>query len=74
MSKPGKPEVRPSASSAEIAKRKEARTFAIANTTIEGGTVLPETQRCSNVGRTGEITDDGLLNESRRRHGPGAPP
>ena len=42
MSKPGKPEVRPSASSAEIAKRKDAVRFAIANTEIEGLTVSPE--------------------------------
>jgi hypothetical protein len=44
MSNPHENEVRPSADSAEVAARRETVRFAIANTTIEGGTVLPETE------------------------------
>lgn len=74
MSKSGKPKIRPPASIAEIAKRKDAVRFAIANTEIEGLTVSLEAVALLERWARGEITDDDLLNESRPRHRHGADP
>ena len=55
--------VRPSLSSAGIAKRRDAVRFAIANTEIEGLSVSAEAQALLERWARGEIDDDELLNE-----------
>ncbi len=59
-----KPEDIPSVGGAEIAKRKDAVRFAIANTEIEGLTVSPEAVALLERWARGEINDDELLNEN----------
>jgi Antitoxin VbhA len=47
-------------------------SIAVANTVIEGGHVLPETEELMNEWARGEIDDDELIEQSLKRFGPGA--
>lgn len=57
---------------AEFEARSKAARFAVANTVIEGGHVLPETEKLMNEWERGEIDDDELIEQGLRRFGPGA--
>lgn len=46
---------------AELLTRFEAARFAVANTVIEGGCVLPETKKLIDEWVRGEIDDDELI-------------
>jgi hypothetical protein len=52
---------------ADIAARKGSVRFAIANTVIEGGTVLPETEALLESWAQGEIDDDELMEQTLQR-------
>ena len=57
---------------ADFEARSEAARFAVANTVIEGGQVLPETEELMNEWARGEIDDDELIEQGLKRFGPGA--
>lgn len=57
---------------AEFEVRSEAVRFAVANTAIEGGHVLPETEGLLDGWARGEIDDDELMEQTLKRFGPGA--
>jgi excisionase family DNA binding protein len=57
---------------AEFDPRSKAARFAVANTVIEGGHVLPETEELMNEWARGEIDDDELIEQGLKRFGPGA--
>ena len=57
---------------AEFEARSGAVEFAVADTAIEGGHVLPETEELMNEWARGEIDDDGLIERTLKRFGPGA--
>lgn len=57
---------------AEFEARSKAARFAVANTVIEGGHVLPETEELMNEWARGEIDDDELIEQGLKRFGPGA--
>jgi Antitoxin VbhA len=57
---------------AEFEARSKAVRFAVANTVIEGGNVLPETEELMNEWARGEIDDDELIEQGLKRFGPGA--
>jgi hypothetical protein len=57
---------------AELEARSKAVRFAVANTAIEGGHVLPETEELMNEWARGEIDDDELIQQGLKRFGPGA--
>ncbi len=59
-------------SSAEIATRKDAVRFAIANTRIEGLIVSPEAEALFERWARAEIDDDDLMNRTLQRYGPDA--
>lgn len=56
---------------AEFEARSKAARFAVANTVIEGGHVLPETEELMNEWARGEIDDDELIEQGLKRYGPG---
>ncbi|MDD1528926.1 hypothetical protein C7U92_16375 [Bradyrhizobium sp. WBOS7] len=56
----------------EFEARSKAARFAVANTVIEGGHVLPETEELMNEWVRGEIDDDELIEQGLKRFGPGA--
>ncbi len=72
MTNSDKPEVRPSISDADLARRRDAVRFAIANTRIEGLTVSPEAEALFERWARGEIDDDDLMNQTLQRYGPDA--
>lgn len=57
---------------ADISARKGSVRFAVANTVMEGGTVLPETEAVLESWAQGEIDDDELMEQTLQRFGPGA--
>jgi excisionase family DNA binding protein len=57
---------------AEVEARSKAVRFAITNTAIEGGRVLPETEAILDDWARGDIDDDQMMEETLRRFGPGA--
>jgi excisionase family DNA binding protein len=59
-------------SPAEIEARAASARFAIANTAMEGGTILPETEALCDQWIRGEIDDDELMEQTLQRFGPGA--
>ncbi len=61
------------AESDDVEARKAAARFAVANTEIEGGAVSAETKALLDRWVAGELDDDALIEEARRRWGPGAP-
>ncbi|MGY3582060.1 hypothetical protein ACVIGB_001017 [Bradyrhizobium sp. USDA 4341] len=56
---------------ADFEARAEAVRFAIANTAIEGGHVLPETEELMNEWARGEIGDDELIEQGQKQFTPG---
>jgi hypothetical protein len=56
----------------EFEARSKAARFAVANTVIEGGHVLPETEELMNEWVRGEIDDDDLIEQGLKRFGHGA--
>ena len=56
----------------EFEARSKAVRFAVANTVIEGGHVLPETEELMNEWARGDIDDHELIEEALKRFGPGA--
>jgi hypothetical protein len=56
---------------AEFEARSKAARFAVANTVIEGGHVLSETEELMNEWTRGEIDDDELIEQGLKRFGPG---
>lgn len=59
-------------SESEFEARSKAARFAVANTVIEGGNVLPETEELMNEWARGEIDDDELIEQGLKRFGPDA--
>ena len=57
---------------AEVEARSDSVRFAVANTVIEGGRVLPETEASLDDWARGDIDDDKLMEQTIRRFGPGA--
>lgn len=55
----------------EFEARSKAARFAVANTVIEGGNVLPETEELMNQWARGEIDDDELIAQGLKSFGPG---
>jgi excisionase family DNA binding protein len=56
---------------ADFEARSESIRFAVANNAIEGGHVLPETERLLDEWARGELDDDDLMEEALKRFGPG---
>ncbi len=56
---------------ADFEARSDAARFAVANTAIEGGHVLPETEELLDGWTRGEIDDDELMEQALKRFGPG---
>ncbi|WP_168209945.1 antitoxin VbhA family protein [Tardiphaga sp. vice154] len=52
--------------------RSDAVRFAVANTEIEGGQVLPETESALDEWAHGEIDDDELMEQTLKKFGAGA--
>lgn len=50
--------------------RNKAVQFAVANTAIEGGCILPETQKLMDEWARGEIDDDELIERGLEKFGP----
>jgi len=57
--------------SAEQLSRSEAVRFAVTNTAIEGGHVLPATEKLLDRWTRGEIDDNELMAQTLKRFGPG---
>lgn len=58
--------------SLEISARRESARFAVANTVMEGGTVLLETEALLEHWSQGEIDDEELIEQTVQRFAPGA--
>jgi len=57
---------------AQVEARRDSVRFAVANTVMEGGEVLPETETLLDNWTQGNIDDDELIEQTLQRFGPGA--
>lgn len=56
---------------ADLASRENSKRFAVANTVMEGGSVLPPTETLLDTWSKGEINDEDLIAQTLQRYAPG---